>query len=216
MQEMINSKHLLIYSRNFFKGSLKAGNKTFSTSYGDACQERKKKRNENAIRANTRILFLREHSNEKILEMLYRLIREDRVGNCQEYAFIAIDYGVRISMPDVWLVVHDSHVFVLLADTEIFYQQPMPLSDFSKYKNDRYWICDPWFNIHCKMCEYEPMVSLKAAKWEQEGKRIGTYESTSIAAKEWSLKLSSGEIQFFKMTTHNGTRTRIGGVLYSR
>ena len=210
MQEMINSKHLLIYSRNFFKESLKAGNKTFSTSYGEACQERKIKRNENAIIANERILFLRKQTNQKILEMLHRLIPEDRVSNCQEYALVAIDYGVKVSMPDIWLVDHGVHEFVLLANTTLFSQHPVPLRDFSKYKNDSYWICDPWFNIHCKMCEYEAMVQFKAGKWEQEGKRIGMLESTSIAAKEWALKLSSGEIKFYKMTSHNGTKTHVG------
>ena len=214
MQEMINSKHLLMYSRNFFKGSLKTGNKTFSSSYGDASQKRKTKRRINAIVANKRILFLRKHTKEKVLEMLHRLIPADRVGNCGEYAFVAIDYGVQISMPDIWLVDHEEHGFVLLANTTIFHQNPISLSDFSKYKNDSYWICDPWFNIHCKMCEYEAMVKLKAAKWEREGKKIGLLESTSIAAKEWSLKLSSGKMKFYKMTTHNGTRTRIGQLLY--
>lgn len=147
--------------------------------------------------------------------MLYRIIPPDRAGNCQEYAFVAIDYGIKLSMPDIWLVVHDEHVFVLLADTTIFHQNPISLGDFSKYKNDSYWICDPWFNIHCKMCEYAAMVQLKAAKWEREGKKIGSFETTSIAAKEWSLKLSSGEMTFYKMTTHNGIRTRIGKLIYN-
>ena len=155
------------------------------------------------IVANERILFLRKYKKDKVLEMLHRLIPADRVGNCEEYAFVAIDYGIKISMPDIWLVVHDEHVFVLLADTIVFHQHPISLGDFSKYENDSYWICDPWFNIHCKMCEYEAMVQLKAAKWEREGKIV--LLETSIAAKEWSLKLSSGKMRFYKMTTHNGT-----------
>ena len=210
MQEMINSKHLLIYSRHFFKESLKAGNKTFSSSYGEASQERKTKRRINAITADARIVSLRKQTNQKILEILHSHTPSDRAGNCYEYALVAIDYGVKISMPDIWLVEHSEHVFVLLANTIFFHQRSIPLSDFSKYKNDSYWICDPWFNIHCKMCEYEAMVQFKAGKWEQEGKRIGMLELTSIAAKEWSLKLLSGEIKFYKMTSHNGTRTRIG------
>ena len=214
MQEMINSKHLLIHSRHFFKESLKAGNKTFSSSYGDASQERKTKRRVNAITANARILFLRKHTNEKMLEMLHCLVPVYRAGNCHEYALVAIDCGIKLSMPDIWLVVHDKHEFILLANTTIFHRHPISLGDFSKYKNDSYWICDPWFNIHCKMCEYEAMVQFKAAKWEREGKKIGLLELTSIAAKEWSLKLSSGKMEFYKMTTHNGTRTCIGKAFY--
>lgn len=215
MQEMINSKHLLIYSRHFFKESLKASNKIFSTSYGDASHERKNKRRSNAIQADAMILSLRKQTNKKMLKVLHSLTPSDRAGNCHEYAYVAIDYGIKLSMPDIWLVDHDEHVFVLLADTIIFHQQPMPLNDFSKYQNNRYWICDPWLNIHCKMCEYEAMVQLKAGKWEQEGKRIGMMELGSIAAKEWSLKLSSGEMNFYKITTHNGARTYLGRMLYS-
>ena len=214
MQEMINSKHLLIYSRHFFKESLKTSNKFFSTSYGDASHERKNKRGSNAIQASAMVLSFRKQTNKEMLKILHSLAPSDRAGNCYEYAFVAIDYGIKLSMPDIWLVVHGEHLFVLLANTTIFHEHPIPLSDFSKYKNDSYWICDPWFNIHCKMCEYEAMVQFKAGKWEQEGKRIGMLESTSIAAKEWSLKLSSGEISFYKMTTHNGTRTHIEQMFY--
>ena len=215
MQEMTNSKHLLIYSRHFFKESLKASNKIFSTSYGDASHERKNKRGSNAIQADARIFSLRKQTNKKMLEILYSLTPSNRAGNCYEYALVAIDYGVKISMPDIWLVEHSEHLFVLLANTTFFHQCSIPLSDFSKYKNDSYWICDPWFNIHCKMCEYEAMVQFKAGKWEQEGKRIGMLGFTSIAAKDWPLTLSSGEMKFYKMTTHNGTRTRIGKEYYS-
>ncbi|MCW7554772.1 hypothetical protein NX722_19545 [Endozoicomonas gorgoniicola] len=215
MQEMINSKHLLIYSRHFFKESLKTSNKFFFNSYGDASQERKNKRRSNAVQANARILSLRKQTNQKILKILHSLTPSDRAGNCNEYALVAIDYGVKISMPDIWLVSHREHFFVLLANTTSFYQRSIPLSDFSKYKNDSYWICDPWFNIHCKMCEYEAMAHFKAGKWEQEGKRVVMLGRTSIAATDWLLKLSSGEMKFYKMTTHKGIRTTFGKMFYS-
>ncbi|MCW7554771.1 hypothetical protein NX722_19540 [Endozoicomonas gorgoniicola] len=215
MQEMINSKHLLIYSRNFFKESLKASNKFFSDSYGDASQERKNKRGSNAVQADARILSLRKQTNQKKLEILHSLTPSDRAGNCEEYALVAIDYGINISMPDIWLVHHSDHAFVLLANTTLFSLHPIPLSDFSRHKNDNYWICDPWFNIHCKMCEYEAMAHFKAGKWEQEGKRIGVPGCTGTAAKDWPLTLSTGSMIFYKMTTHNGIRTTVGKMFYS-
>ena len=215
MQEMINSKHLLIYSRDFFKESLKTSNKFFSNAYGDASQERKNKRGSNAAQADERIISLRKQTNQKMLKILHSLTPSDRVGNCNEYALVAIDYGIKISMPDIWLVSHREHVFVLLANTTSFYQHSIPLSDFSKYKNDSYWICDPWFNIHCKMCEYEAMAHFKAGKWEQEGKRVVMLGHTSIAATDWLLKLSSGKMKFYKMTTHKGIRTTFGKMFYS-
>ena len=215
MQEMINSKHLLIYSRHFFKESLKASNKIFSDSYGDASQERKDKRGRNAIQADGKIYSFRKKTNKKVLKMLYSFAPSDRAGNCHEYALVAIDYGVKISMPDIWLVEHGEHLFVLLANTTFFHDRSIPLSDFSKHKNDSYWICDPWFNIHCKMCDYEAMTHIKAGKWEQEGKRIGMSGYTSIAAKDWPSTLSSGKMKFYKMTTHSGARTSLGKDFYS-
>ncbi|MCW7554770.1 hypothetical protein NX722_19535 [Endozoicomonas gorgoniicola] len=216
MQEMINSKHLLIYSRNFFKESLKAGNKTFSDSYGNASQERKDKRGRNAAQARARILSFRtQATNQKILEILHSFAPSDRAGNCNEYALVAIDYGVKISIPDIWLVNHSEHVFVLLANTTFFHLRSIPLSNFSRHKNNSYWICDPWFNIHCKMCEYEAMAHFKAGKWEQEGKRIGMPGHNNTDAKDWLLKLYSGEMKFYKMTSHDGTRTTAGKIIYS-
>ena len=82
------------------------------------------------------------------------------------------------------------------------------MNDFRQYEDRGFWVCDPWFNIHCKIQFYGSMVISKSTQWENEGKEIYDGDSViSAPATQWSHRLFHNKIQFIQMTDNNGKPT---------
>ena len=214
MNEKENARQLLIYARLFFKHSLKSANKTFSTSYGTASPSRKQKRIDHSEKALRVIDNLRRLpcAYEK-MNLLHSSDPRARAGNCTEYAEIAIKHGCEVRIPNIWLAIHDLHKFLVLADTSDL--RNFTLNKLGQYEELNFWVCDPWFNIHCKMYLYGQMVTSKSARWKNEGKEIHSASITETAA-QWGLRLYSGKIRFTRMTDSNGNPTSDYELHFSR
>ena len=206
MNEMTNSQFLLNHARQFFKGSSKTNNKVFSMSYGLASPQRKRKRLDDVRKAYGVIARLRE-SNNKIDE--YSLLRatpqEERAGNNDEYILVALQLGIAMKIPHIWLVDHEFHLFLVLADESMHYHKSS-LRAFDQYENNNFWVCDPWFNIHCKLAMYGSMASLQSNRWSMAGKEIRT-GYLQEPANLWCLRLFEGEMTFLIMTDSDGMPT---------
>ena len=205
MNEMESARRLLTYARLFFKSSLKSANKTFSMSYGAASPLRKQRRIVHSEKSCKVIGDLRSlsYTHEK-LHILHSSAPKERAGNCTEYAEIAIKHGCEMCVQNIWLAIHNLHKFLVLADTPNL--SSLKLSEFWGYENRNFWVCDPWFNIHCKMYLYGQMVTSKSAKWKNEGKEI-YFDGARETAIQWRHRLYSGKIRFTKMTDSNGSPT---------
>ncbi|MCW7552168.1 hypothetical protein NX722_05805 [Endozoicomonas gorgoniicola] len=207
MNEMANAQLMLTYARNFFKGSLKTDNKVFSMNYGVASPQRKQKRLDNSEKASEAITKSRQYHNIDALSLLSTIPPELRAGNCNEYTFVALQFGMAMKIPNIWLAEHEVHVFLVLAD-ESKLKNDLPLKEFSQYGNDNFWVCDPWFNIHCKLDMYGPMATLQASRWSIAGKEVCSYECFQEPANQWCLRLFEGEIKFQRMTDSVGIATQ--------
>ena len=206
MYEMKNARQLLTYTRAFFKESLKSTNKTFSLSYGTASPARKQRRIYDAERSSELILHLRQHFDTKeLVNVLHCLDPLDRAGNCFEYSIVAISYGVVTHVPNIWLASNNEHHFLVLADTASF--NDLTVDGFRQYEKDDFWVCDPWFNIHCKMHLYRLMVIAKSTQWEHEGKEVYFDDNNSEPASIWINRLISEKMWFLKMTGSTGQPT---------
>ncbi|MET4709994.1 hypothetical protein [Endozoicomonas lisbonensis] len=206
MYEMENARQLLIYTRAFFKESLKSSIKTFSLSYGSASPFRKRRRVYDAEKSSEMICHLREHfDTNELLNVLHVLDPLDRAGNCHEYAMVAIDHGVQARIPNIWLVGQNLHQFLVLADSAGF--NDLTVNEFCQYEDSSFWVCDPWFNIHCKMHLYHLMVMGKSTQWEHEGKEIYIDDNNTEPASVWSNRLLLEKMQFIKMTDSEGQPT---------
>ncbi|MET4692861.1 hypothetical protein [Endozoicomonas lisbonensis] len=214
MNEKDNARELLTYARLFFKDSLKSANKTFSMSYGTASPSRKQLRIDNSEKAFGVINDLRGLSctHEK-LNLLHSADPKKRAGNCTEYAEIAIRRGCEVRIPNIWLAIHDLHKLLVLADTPSL--RSLALNEFERYEGLNFWVCDPWFNIYCKMHLYDQMMTSRSARWKNEGKEIHSPRGTETAT-QWRHRLHSGKIRFTRMTDSNGSPTRDYELYFSR
>ena len=216
MNEMEKAWLMLNHSRSFFKGSLKTDNKTYSLDYGTASGEKKLKRRANCELAYVGIGCLRKEfpekvpANEFVKHELLRLIsRRKRVGNCQEYNNAALMFGYENEIQNIWLISHKEHEFLVLA-TDPGLSDTLTLSEFCQYKDYNYWVCDPWFNIHCKIDLYGPMVNSKSPQWELEGKERLIRETAfdyGEPATRWCQKLFIGNMKAIRMTDSSGQST---------
>ncbi|UYM14802.1 hypothetical protein [Endozoicomonas euniceicola] len=219
MNEMENARLMLDYSRLFFKGSLKTGNKTYSLRYGTASEEKKLKRRTNHVRALHGVGFLRKEFPvfpDQVLgkefakhEFLSAMSQGKRSGNCQEYNNAALIFGYENKVQNIWLILHKEHEFLVLA-TDPGLSDTLVLSEFCQYKDYNYWVCDSWFNIHCKIDLYGLMVNSKSSQWELEGKEIFITETCiaySEKATQWCQKLFIGDMQAIRMTDSSGQPT---------
>ncbi|UYM16459.1 hypothetical protein [Endozoicomonas euniceicola] len=205
MNEMTNSQLLLTHARQFFKGSLKTDNKVFSMSYGLASPQRKQKRLDDVGKANGVIARLRESNNTDEYLLLRVTPQEERAGNSNEYIVVALQLGIAMEIPYIWLVDHEFHMFLVLADESMHYHKSS-LRAFDQYENNDFWVCDPWFNIHCKLAMYGSMASLQSSRWSIAGKEIRTGCSQE-PANLWCLRLFEGEMTFLIMTDRDGMTT---------
>ena len=210
MNEMENARLLLICSRLFFKDSLKTDNKTYSPSDGSASEEKKLKRRANAPRSSEALGYLRKTfgvDEFAKIEFLGFIPEEKRAGNSSEYISVALKHGCENKIPNIWLIIHSIHSFLVLA-TDPGLSDTLALSEFCQYKDYNYWVCDPWFNIHCKMQFYGPMVNCKSCQWESEGKEIGSSLPGHFEqATKWCQKLFIGNMQAIRMTDSSGQPT---------
>ena len=117
---------------------------------------------------------------------------------------IAIKNGVDLHIPNIWLVIHSIHQFLALADIVSF--NDLEAHEFHQFDGNNFWICDPWFNIHCRMHLYSLMTSIKSTQWESEGKLIFNSDHTELPTL-WSQKLSVGKMRFIRMTDYVGMPT---------
>ena len=206
MYEMDNARQLLIYTRAFFKVSLKSANKTFSLSYGTASTLRKQKRIDYAERSDELTSYLRSLCDtKKMLRILHSLSPLDRTGNCYEYSMVAINHGVETHIPNIWFASQSSHQFLVLADIASF--NDLAVHEFRLHENNDFWVCDPWFNIHCKMHLYRLMAEIKSTQWGCEGKEIYIDDNTTEPAFIWVNRLLSEKMHFIKMTDSAGQPT---------
>ena len=216
MNEMENAMLMLNHSRSFFKRSLKTDNKTYCLFYGVASEEKKLKRRANRERAHVGIGCLRKEFPEQLLanefakhEFLKLTSREKRVGNCQEYNNAALMFGYENNIQNIWLISHKEHEFLVLA-TDPGLSDTLTLSEFCQYKDYNYWVCDPWFNIYCKIDLYGLMVNSKSSQWEHEGKERFIRETVigyGERATRWCQKLFIGNMKAIRMTDSSGQST---------
>ena len=206
MNEMTNAQLMLTYARNFFKGSLKTDNKVFSADYGLASRQRKQKRLDDAEKASESLDELHQCHNIDILSLLCGTPLEERTSNCNEYTCVALQLGMAMRVPNIWLVDHECHVFLVLAN-ESELTNKLALKEFDQYKNDDFWVCDPWFNIHCKLDMYGPMAIMQSGRWSIAGKEICS-EYFQEPANQWCLRLFAGEMKFLRMTDSVGIATQ--------
>ena len=206
MYEMDNARQLLIYTRAFFKGSLKSCNKTFSLSYGTASTLRKRRRISYGEKSDELTGYLRSVCDTKImLRILHSFSPRHRTGNCYEYSMVAINHGVKTHIPNIWFASQCSHQFLVLADIASF--NDLAVDEFRLHENNDFWVCDPWFNIHCKMHLYYLMAVCKTAQWEYEGKEIYVCQDTTEPASIWVNRLLWDKTNFVKMTDSAGQPT---------
>ena len=208
MNEMENAHRLLTFARDFFRGSLKSSNKTYSDIYGKASASRKQKRVANAGKAGYAIGALRthEHASRK-MKALLACDRGQRAGNCNEYTSIALTQGVDLKIPDIWFAENELHTFLMLS-REL--PGSMFLKDFSHCGDYNAWVCDPWCNLFCEMHQFPMMVMAKAQQWEMEGKEIYfDNDSVSALATRWAHKLLRTKIYFDRMTDNTGRQTEV-------
>ncbi|MCW7554782.1 hypothetical protein NX722_19595 [Endozoicomonas gorgoniicola] len=207
MNEMENARLLLDYSRLFFKDSFKTGNKIYSMSYGAAEPSRKlRRKNHSEISSDLIRDFRKTYNRFSVHDFLGSLPREARAGNCGEYVGVALKHGLENKIQNIWLVLHDKHEFLVLA-ADPGLNAMLTLSEFCQYENYNYWVCDPWFNIHCKMHLYGVMVNLKSTQWEYEGKEIQIDANYNEPATQWCQRLSIGTMVTFRMTDSSGQPT---------
>lgn len=204
---MTNAQLMLTYTRNFFKGSLKTSNKTFSRYLGTALPSRRQRRINASDRAAALIPRLRHRrDNIDTVLLLHSMNPNERAGNCKEYTCIALKFGIDTKIPNIWLVNHDLHAFLVLAN-EPRLQGKLTLNEFEQFKNDEFWVCDAWFNIHCRLDMYAPMVTLQSNYWSLEGKEIYTTDDTHVPASQWCQRLRMIELECSKMTDSAGMPT---------
>lgn len=204
--QMTNSHQMMNYARQFFKVSLKTGNKTFSLEYGLASPERKQRRLANVHKAYNAICDLRKHLNYDACRLLDSYSPEERAGDCHEYTCIALQYGRALKVPNIWLVRHEFHTFLVLAN-ESELKNKLALKEFYQYKDEDIWVCDPWFNIHCKLNMYGPMAIMQSSRWSIAGKEICSGWNMQEPANQWCQKLFDGEMRFLRMTDNSGQAT---------
>ena len=207
MNEMEHARLLLDYSRLFFKNSFKTANKTYSMSYGTATLPRKMAR----INYSQVARDLLQHSRTMYncldaLQLLISCPQQARAGNCDEYVGIALKYGLENRVENIWMADHEMHEFLILAaDPGI--SDTLALNEFCQYENYDYWVCDPWFNIHCRMHLYGLMANFKSFQWESEGKEIYIDANSTERATLWCQRLFTGNMTFLRMTDSNGQPT---------
>ena len=207
MNEMEHARFLRDYSRLFFKKSFKTCNKTYSMSYGTATLPKKVARINGTEVANDLIGYYRDmYDNFDSFLLLTSCPQLARAGNCEEYCGIALKCGFENRIENIWMAEHEKHEFLILAaDPGI--SATLTLNQFCQYETYNYWVCDPWFNIHCRMHMYGLMANLKSAQWESEGKEIYKDNYNSERATLWCQRLFIGNMTFRRMTDNNGQPT---------
>lgn len=205
--QMTNSHQMMNYTRHYFKWTLKTGNKTFSLDYGLVSPERKQRRFDNVYKAYNVICDLRTFTNFDECRLLDSYPPEERAGNCHEYNCIALRLGMSMKVPNIWLARHESHTFLVLAN-EAELKNKLALKEFGQYKNEDIWVCDPWFNIQCKLDMYGPMAIMQASRWSIAGKEIISGWDMQEPANQWCQRLFDGEMKFLRMTDNSGLATR--------
>ncbi|MCW7554783.1 hypothetical protein NX722_19600 [Endozoicomonas gorgoniicola] len=207
MNEMEHARFLRDYSRLFFKNSFKTSNKTYSMSYGTATLLRKMARINYSEVANDLVGYYRDtYDNFDTLQLLTSSPQLARAGNCEEYCGIALKYGFENRIENIWVADHEIHEFLILAaDPGI--SATLTLNEFCQYENCDYWVCDPWFNIHCRMHLYGLMANFKSCQWESEGKEIYKDVYNSERATLWCQRLFVNDMTIYRMTDNNGQPT---------
>ena len=207
MNEMEHARFLRDYSRLFFKNSFKTSNKTYSMSYGTAMPSKKLARiHYCGVAINLIDHYRKTYDNFDSFHFLTSCPQQERAGNCHEYCGIALKYGFENSIENIWLANHEMHGFLILAaDPGI--SATLTLNEFCQYENYNYWVCDPWFNIHCRMHLYGLMANLKSSQWESEGKEIYRDDHNSERATLWCQRLFIDNMTFQRMTDNNGQPT---------
>ena len=208
MNEMENAYLLLTFTRNFFRGSLKSSNKTYSDIYGKASASRKQKRIENCDEAGYAIGALRTHKHaSKRIKLLLASDRGQRAGNCNEYVSIALRQGVGLKISNIWFAENDLHTFIILAGE---LPESMLINDFSQSIDNNFWVCDPWCNLFCEMHQFPVRVMAKAERWKMQGKEIYLgNDPVTTPAICWAHKLLQTRICFDRMTDNTGQKTEL-------
>jgi hypothetical protein len=100
---------------------------------------------------------------------VHHLIRESGVGNCSEYALLALGY-IKVHFPSTMAktvrLTGGDHVFVAVGSLG-----RVLTDDIAKW-SDKAYICDPWANIACKPQEYKECFRKKMQKWAREKKHV--------------------------------------------
>ncbi|UYM18721.1 hypothetical protein [Endozoicomonas euniceicola] len=208
MNEMQNAHLLLTFARDFFRGSLKSSNKTYSNIYGKASASRKQKRIANGGKAGYAIGALRAYGHaSQGVKLLLASDQGQRAGNCCEYASIALRQGVDLKIPNIWFARNNLHGFIILAEE---LPASMLLDDFRHCTGNSFWVCDPWCNLFCEMHQFPMMIMAKAQKWTMEGKEIYLDNDRSIALGIfWAYQLLQTKIFFDRMTDSTGKKTEL-------
>ena len=207
MNEMEHARLLLDHARLFFKGSFKTGNKTYSMSYGAAALSKKVARiNYCGVARDLTDYYRKTYNTAGSLQLLASCPQLARSGNCLEYCGIALKYGFENRIENIWMAIHEKHSFLILAaDPGI--SVTLTLNEFCQYENYDYWVCDPWFNIHCRMHLYGMMANLKSAQWEFEGKEIYIDDHNSERATLWCQRLFIDDMTISRLTDNSGQPT---------
>ncbi|MCW7554076.1 hypothetical protein NX722_15915 [Endozoicomonas gorgoniicola] len=167
---------------------------------------RKQRRIYHAERSGELVRYLRQNYDiKRLLHALHSFNSMDRVGNCFEYSIVAINHGVETHIPNIWLASQNLHQFLVLADTASL--NDLAVDEFWQHEDNDFWVCDPWFNIYCKMHLYRLMTVIKSTQWEHEGKEIYIDDNNTEPASMWVNRLILRKMQFVKMTDSEGQPT---------
>ena len=209
---LIQARELSEFARDFFRGSLKTANKVYNLEYGSVSEDDKLRRNSNrqkAVRSHIALCKLPVLDRIKTLETWEQ---ENRCGNCHEYAQVAANEGIRRKIPNIWLatLVNGMHCFLVLADTPVQFNT-MPITEFKHFEQNDFSVCDPWFNISCKLYLYHSKTFEKACDWNYKGKQITSkLFRTGEPAIQWFHRLVNIKIAFYQITDEKGEAISLG------
>ncbi|MET4695596.1 hypothetical protein [Endozoicomonas lisbonensis] len=209
---LIQAWELSEFAREYFRGTLKTANKVYSLQYGSVAEDDKLRRNSNRQKAFQSHIDLCKHPVQSRIEILETWEQEKRCGNCLEYAQIAANEGIKRKIPNIWLAsyINGLHVFLVLTDTPAQFDI-MPIKDFKNFEQNDFFVCDPWFNISCKLCLYHSKTFEKACDWNSKGKEITSkLFRTGEPAIQWFHRLADSKIEFCQITNEKGEAVSLG------
>ena len=203
---LVQACELSEFARNFFRGSLKSANKVYSMEYGSVSEDDKLRRNDNRQKAFQLHAALCKHPVRSRIQTLETWEQEKRCGNCLEYAQVAANEGIKRKIPNISLAtfVNGIHSFLVLADTPA-QLDTMSITEFKNFEQNEFFVCDPWFNISCKLYLYHLKTFEKACDWSKKGKQITSkLFQTGEPVIQWFHRLEDSDIAFFQITNEKG------------